>query len=185
MKITQKIRKKNILIISIVLSAVIACCLITYVVFGQDGNFKLPGQESSQQDNTDEKGKDEIENTTNTPNKTTPPNTDQPAQSEVDESTGKRIVPVVSSTNVDGNVVYIRGGVNTPEATGSCYAILSGPNNARIQKDTTLLPSVNSGDCRTIEIPLSELSAGEWSVTLNFLSDSARGASNAEKIVIN
>ena len=185
MKTAKKTRKKKILIISSILFAVIACCFIAYAVFGQNGKFSLPGQESSQTEDTDKKSEGDIENTTNTPDKTTPPNTDLPAQPEVEESTGKRIVSVISSTNIDGNAVYIRGGVNTPEATGSCYATLSGPNNARIQKNTTLLPSANSSDCKTIEIPLSELSPGEWSVILNFSSDSAKGASNAETIIVN
>jgi flagellar basal body-associated protein FliL len=184
MKIKQKSLKKTVWIPTIIIAAVFAGVLLTYFVLSKDGNFASPSKTSDKSIPADEQQGD-IENTTNTPDKTTSPNSDQPAENEIDESSGKRLIPVVASVNVDGSQIYIRGGVNTPETDGTCYAELIGPNSQKIRKDTTLLPSVSTTDCKTIIIPTSELSAGKWSFTLNFTSNSAKGGSSADTFVIN
>ena len=184
MKIKQKTLKRNFWIPALIIAAVIGVLVLTYFVLAKGGDFALPGQTSDKSTST-EKEESEIENTTNTPDKFTPPNSDQPAETEVDESSGKRVIPVVASATVDGNQVYVRGGLNTPETEGTCYAELTGPSNQKIRKDTVLLPSASTTDCKTITIPTSELSTGQWSYTLNFTSNSAKGASSADTFVIN
>ena len=181
MKVKQKAPKKKIWIIIVSAVVLLAGLGLTYYVFAQGGNSTPPS--SGQTKSTDTSSGD-IPNTTNDPNKVTPPNSDKPAQTQVDESSGKRVIPVVTSVTVDGSVVYIRGGVNTPETEGSCYALLTGPNSQSIQKDTTLLPSASTADCKTISIPTSELTAGKWSYTLNFTSSSAKGQSSVGTFVI-
>lgn len=181
MKIKQTPHKRKIWILVIIAAVVVAGLLISYVVFGFSRNSS--DQTTDQTDSKNEP-KSESEKSSSTTDKTTPPNTDGPAQTEKDDS-GKRVVPVVTSVNVDGSMVYIRGGLNTPEADGTCFAALTGPNNEKVQKDTTLLLNANSTDCKTISIPTSEFSTGQWSYTLNFSSSSAKGQSSVTTFTIN
>lgn len=186
MIIKQKSNQKRIrLLLAVLLSCLIVGSLAYFAFAMQNGDTPLGifDNSSSKTDSSDKK------NTSNQDNpapedKLSPNNTDHSTASPVDESTGKQTVPMVASANVDGSVVYIRGGLNVYRSTGSCFAKLSGPGGEKIQKDTELLPNAGTTDCRTIQIPVSELAPGEWSFTLNYSADDAVGTSDASSFSI-
>lgn len=105
---------------------------------------------------------------------------DTPTETTVDEDgDGRDIVHMVSSVDSSRGVVYLRGGINTPDLTdGRCFAELVGPDGQALIKDTDLLPNPISTDCRTISINESELSPGQWSYVLKFESNSLKGQTN-------
>lgn len=183
MNFKQKTHRKKVWIVAVILIVIIIGLLFTYLALAKDGALPILNQ-SSTQDDTNDKGNDPLPNTTNGLDKTSAPNSDRPAQTETDQASGKRIVPVVASAEVDGNTIYVRGGMNTPESEGTCLVELTGPANEKVQKETTLLPNASSSDCKTVIIPTKELSPGEWKLVLNFSSSSAKGASSATTFVI-
>lgn len=111
--------------------------------------------------------------------KTQAPNADKPAtpnNSSGDQ--GKRLLQMTASTDGSSGYIYIRGGINYPVSGGSCYALLTGPSNQSIRKDTSVLASPASADCKTISIPVDELTQGKWSFKLFYVSDNYQGVSN-------
>lgn len=186
MIIKQKTNQKRVrLLLAILLSFLIVGSLAYLAFASQNGNSPLGvfDNSGSKTDSSDTKDSSE-QGSPDPEQKLTPTNTDHSTVSPVDESTGKQTIPVVASANVDGSVVYIRGGLNVYRSTGLCFAKLTGPNGETIQKDTDLLPSAGTTDCRTIQIPVSELAPGEWTFTLNYSADDAVGASDASSFSI-
>lgn len=186
MIIKQKTNRKRILIaLAIFLACVVAGSLAYMSFASRDGSspinvFNSPNDKKDTSDGENSTKRDDL-----TPDqKLKPGNTDRSTPSPIDESTGKQTIPVVATANVDGSTVYIRGGLNVYRSSGSCFAKLTGPNEEVIQKDTPLLPNASTTDCRTIQIPVSELSPGKWTFTLNYSADDAVGVSNASSFTI-
>jgi len=117
--------------------------------------------------------------------KKTTTNTDPQAPTTVNKATNKTTVTVVTSASVSGGTVYIRGGINNAVSEGECYAQLKSPSGSSIKKSTTLLPGATTADCKTIKIPVSELSTGTWTYKLNYSSPTAEGVSNENSFQIN
>lgn len=112
-------------------------------------------------------------------------NSDPQAATSTNSSTGKTVVSVVTSANISNGVVYIRGGVNNLVSTNaSCYASLKSPSGSTLTKQTTLLRSASTTDCKTIQIPVSELSKGTWTYTLHYSSSDTEGASSENSFTI-
>jgi len=107
-------------------------------------------------------------------NKTKAPNTDHPAAIEPN----KKQVEMVASVDRSNGTLFIRGGVNYPVNGGNCFAELAGPSSESIRKDSIALSNPNSTDCKTISIPVSDLAPGEWTFTLNYVSDEYIGVSS-------
>ena len=112
------------------------------------------------------------------------PNTDKPAAPTTSKESAKKQVQLTASTNTADGMVYVRGGVNYPVSDGSCYALLTGPTGQSIRKGTTILQNAASTDCKTISIPVSELSPGKWVFVLHYTSDIYEGASNEVSFTI-
>lgn len=122
----------------------------------------------------------------NPDNKNTRPNSDQPNTPTPSETSEKTQVQIIASANVSDGFVYIRGGLNFPEPeSGTCYASLVGPNGKTLRKDTEILPNPASADCKTIRVPVSELSTGAWKVRLHYTSANYEGTSNEAEVAVN
>ena len=105
-------------------------------------------------------------------------NTDKPSKpQEIDEVTKKQKVQLEASTDMSNDTLFIRGGIDYPVAGGRCFVILTGPSGQSITKDTQLLQGPASTDCQTISVPISELTAGKWSLVLHYESETYTGAS--------
>lgn len=111
--------------------------------------------------------------------KETRSNTDTPPPVMIDENTGKGIVSMSTSSDILDKTLYIRGGINNSvEHDGSCYAELTSPSGNIVRKETSLLQNATTTDCKTIAIPLTELSTGHWTFTLNYSSNTKAGKSS-------
>lgn len=138
----------------------------------------------STEKNLNSADKSTIEPTSSPNSKTETPNSDNPitpSKSSTDSS--RQVVQVVASSNKDSSTLYIRGGVNYPVRDGECTVTLTGPNRNTINKTTPIMPGPASADCKTIQIPLSELTTGKWSFTLKYTSPEFFGES--EKVEFN
>lgn len=105
------------------------------------------------------------------------PNSDKPP-TPASNNENKKQVQMVASVDTSDSSVYIRGGINYPVSNGSCYALLQGPDGKTLRKDTSILQSSASADCKTISIAKDELSPGKWTFKLHYSSDEYEGVSN-------
>lgn len=176
----KKSNKKKIIIIAIFVLAIAAAAgFVVYYSNSNHSNVEPAVKNESKNDNL---------KTTASPTakqKKTTTNTDPQAPTTINKTTNKTTMSVITSVDISGDTVYIRGGLNNAVSEGTCYALLKSPSGSSIRKDTTLLPGAASADCKTIRIPVSELSSGTWKYTLNFSSPTAEGVSSENSFQIN
>lgn len=181
----MKIKSKRSLPVAIIAAILIvaAACFFYFI--------KNPLREDSQETSTTKHTNSST--SSNTPkepvvspeDKTSTPNTDTPIPTTSTGSSGKKSLQMVTSVDITGSDVYIRGGINNAVVqNGICFARLTGPNGESIRKDTTLLQNASTTDCKTITLKTSELSSGIWSVTLNYSSSESEGVSNAVSFAV-
>lgn len=177
-------RRKRILIIILIITIIVAIGLAAYYsstigspAKDEPKNNNLESSINSTSDNNDSKAYPK--------QKKAVTNTDPQAPTTIDKTTGKTIVTVVTSASVSDSTVYIRGGINNAVSEGECYAQLKGPSGSSVKKNTTLLPGATTADCKTIKIPVSELSPGTWTYRLNYSSPTAEGVSSENSFQIN
>lgn len=177
----NKISKRTATIAGLAIVAILVA--ISYISFSYKSQSNPATDTDPSRFASDKQQSDELAK--NPDNKQATPNTDTPDPIKIDDQSKKGVVQLVAAANVSDGNVYIRGGVNNAVITGgSCYAVLTGPNNQTIKKDTTLLQNPHTTDCKTITMAASELSAGTWKVILYFTSDTLEGASNEVAITI-
>lgn len=172
MKIKIKKNNKNIFIIS-ALCITAALCIATAF-------YILNNREDYNPSSIPERAESDIQQTktieNNPTTKTNPGNTDTPTPVVIDKNSGKGVLQMTTSYDIADDKIYIRGGINNSvEYDGICYAELTAPDGKAINKQTTLLQNSATTDCKTISIPLSDLSPGKWSYTLNYTSDNSTG----------
>lgn len=190
MKINKSSNNKKIIILVIVCFLFIVGTLAFVYLSSRDTHREdnQSSNKSSSSKNSQSKSSDPSKDTTDqvsssesdTEAKKVPQNTDQPEPAPVDKETGKKQLQVVTSHNINADNLYIRGGINTIAYDGACYASLTGPAGQVIKKETTLLQNASTTDCKTIAIPLSELSEGDWKYSLNYISTNAEGSSGEQ-----
>ncbi len=111
-----------------------------------------------------------------------------PAVSEPAEPSEGAITPVdvvLSRYGVVGDD-FIAGGYvdGIVESGGTCLLTLSA-GSATATASGAATPSANSTACGDgLSIPVADLDAGEWTVTVSYESDSFEGVSAAEKVTI-
>ena len=155
----KKNNKKRVIISSIVVVILVAASASAYYFMNknsEDNDLKKNSATTAKKSESDEQQAKELEE--NPEYKETKTNTDTPAPITTNESTGKKTVQMVASANISSGILYIRGGINNSvEYSGTCYAQLTGPNGESVRKDTTLLQSAATTDCKTIQVNTSEL----------------------------
>ena len=176
----KKNNKKRVIISSIVVVILVAASASVYYFMNknsEDNDLQKNNATTAKKSESDEQQAKELEE--NPEYKETKTNTDTPAPITTDESTGKKTVQMVASANVSSGILYIRGGINNSvEYNGTCYAQLTGPNGESVRKDTTLLQSAATTDCKTIQVNTSELTKGSWKLVLKYSSDDTEGTSS-------
>ena len=170
----KKTKKPPIVLILSILLPILAC--IGVYAFIQYRNSTPDETPQTIQESDKEQSKNLQENPED---KQETQNTDKPsAPVPNEEGSGKQRVEVEASSDKSSDTLFIRGGINYPVSGGRCFVTLTGPSGKVITKDTPLLQNPASTDCQTISIPLSELTPGKWSYTLQYQSNTYQGASD-------
>jgi len=185
MKINRPTNKKTKLFIIIIISTLI-------VGVGLYTVYALAGQGSENEEKKYQSTEDQVKNIepdaepeTKTEETIKDTNSDQPTPVTVNPDSNTRSLRMSVSADVSNSTLSIRGGIdNSVEFSGTCYAILSGPNGESVRKDTSLLQNASTTDCMTIQIPIRELAVGKWKITLNYSSADSAGVSNAFTVQI-
>lgn len=187
MKIKKIKNKKNLTIF--LLCGAIILAVVAYTTY----SINIPQEkwQNRNKEDTSNQPKNKKETTNDnsrqkTPDqKTSTTNSDPQAPVSTDQTTGKTIVSVAASVDVAGDVVYIRGGINNIVSGGVCKVFLKHSSGRTLEKETSILPNASTVDCKTVQIPISELSPGAWTYTLKYLSNTAEGSSSENSFQVN
>lgn len=175
MRIQKQTKRKNRILIILLPILVVIGAIFGYFYFTTTN----PDNKSTASPDTFKSDRDQSKSLQDNPdNKDKAPNTDHPTTPSTVTDSSKKQVQVVASTNRSGDTIFIRGGINYPVSGGSCYVELSGPSGQSIRKDSTVLQNPASTDCKTISIPITELTSGNWTFILHYTSDDYEGVSS-------
>lgn len=184
MRINKNKSSKKLILILLTLAVIIASGVGMYAYYHKtsDNNVAITDTKETIQPNTDKEQSDALKESPD--NKEKVINSDRPSEPDAVEGSNLKRLQVTATANVSSGTLYIRGGVNYAVDDGRCFATLVGPGGQKATKDTTLLQSPSSTDCKTIQMPASELTTGEWTVNLNFESSIYIGKSPDVKVNI-
>lgn len=181
-----KIKKNKKLLITVVVCVGIALVLgVLYYLHNTNNSTEHQEKIAIEQSKDYSASTKDSSESNNQDQKTTVTNSDPQAQTAVDQNSGKTVVSVVTSVDVAENVVYIRGGINNMLSEGTCKAFLKHSSGKTVEKETSILVNASTIDCKTIQIPASELLPGVWTYTLKYISNTAEGSSSENSFQIN
>lgn len=108
--------------------------------------------------------------------------TDHPEDSTPSTNGGKATTGItITAANQNASTLQIRSLISTVTNAGTCTLKLTGATE--ITKTASVQPSANTSTCMGFDVPMSELSPGEWLLTLNFTNDTLT-ADTSQKITI-
>jgi len=124
-------------------------------------NYNKPIQEQIDQGNVI---KNETINKTPTNNET---NTDNSTS-----STGSLVITRPLENEVISNILQIRTLINGVNDNSKCELIMSNANKS-ITKTAGIQALASSSTCQGFDIPVSDLSSGEWTIKINIINNSS------------
>jgi flagellar basal body-associated protein FliL len=175
MEITQKKSKKIYIIITIIAVFVAA---LSYYIFAMNGSifgwkFKKADDSSiNLAPPTDEQTKagqqvkqETIENNQGKPNSSD----DTP-----DTTTSDTLSVGFSAVNQNDNKLQVRIMVQEVPSSGTCTLTLTNGSQT-VTKTASVYPTAAISTCQGFDVPVSELSSGAWSVTVDVVSGTKNG----------
>lgn len=93
------------------------------------------------------------------------------------QTNGKSIVEVTIVSPGDQrntNTVQIRASIGLITSSGTCSLVLT-QGSTVIKKQASVQPLPSSSTCKGFDIPVSDLSSGQWDVSLTYENDTVTG----------
>lgn len=84
-------------------------------------------------------------------------------------------VIITAANQVDGQLL-VRSMIDTISNDGVCTLTLQKSDGTIVTKTAGVQASASSSTCKGFDVPLSELSSGEWRITVTYKSDILEGA---------
>lgn len=183
----KKNHKKLYVIIAILLVLLAGLFAYVYAFNGSIFGWKVrqTALEASSTDNNtpteDQKktGKQVNGNTVNSPDTTKPSTSGSGSDTPpapVPQPDGKSIVEIgVTSTDQNDSNLRIRTVIYSVQGSGTCTITLTKPGSRAVTQTVDIQPLPTTSTCKGFDVPLSQLSAGEWKATLTFSNDTMTG----------
>lgn len=175
--------KRHIIIVSIIIIVLLVASLGLYLFVFKGRIFGWSPVVSSAIPSTNyDKPTDEQVSTGNDIKKqssdTTDPNnvgSDRPATPVVESGQTKATVPVtISAANQNDGVLQVRTLISAITSSGTCTLTLT-KNSTTVTKTSEVQSLPSSATCKGFDIPVSEISAGEWQLKVVFENDTIKG----------
>lgn len=103
--------------------------------------------------------------------------------SSLNSSTSPTVVIDITSANKTASTLAIRTLVQKVTSTGTCSLVMNGPNGATYSATVGVQALASSSTCRGFDVPLSGLSSGAWSITINFKDDTDTATTTKEMTI--
>lgn len=161
----QKSKKKRILIILSIVVLVIAAGGITYAI--------LSTRMASDENTVDYNPPTEEQRKAGEEIKQESIKSEEEAEQNDEADVGEVVVDI-TSVNQNNGQLQLRTLVHTLD-NGECTLTLSGPNNQSKQYSASTQSFASNSSCQGFDVPVSELSSGEWRAEIIFTSDQSRG----------
>jgi len=183
MKIVKK--NKNIKKIVIVIISVIICMLLVgsaaiYIHNRSNtgdldkGNNKMPTSSDS--------SKPSNNSPTNQNNTTEPSKIDNPKSDASKPVVNQQATITITALNQNNSILQIRTLISILSDTGTCKLTLT-KESTIVTRSSGTQATANSSTCKGFDIPISELSAGQWGIKIDFSSQSVSASVSTNKTI--
>lgn len=166
-------RKKVLIIISIVVLLLLSAgSYFAYRHFYSTDKKDTPSvnyeEATTEQKNAGNKTKD---GSVNSGNESKPNSGSDQAEAPIPQDNGKRKISATMTTaNQNGSLMQIRFDLGGVTSSGTCTLSLK-KGSKSVTKSAGVQALAGSTTCKGFDIPMNELSAGTWQVTLHFEND--------------
>lgn len=93
------------------------------------------------------------------------------------------VMDITAATKTPDDVVMIRTLIQKNTNSGNCILSMTGPNNSSYTETVAVQATASTATCQGFNIPMSKLSSGDWTITINF-KDDANTATATKKITL-
>lgn len=172
----QKNNKKIILVCALVAILVVAAILIGLYFYNKNNSSDKINNSESQEGQTSEFGyiagtdSDEAD-----PDKKTPVQYDGENPNDNPSLTG-----VVNYKSIVDDQLVIRVTIDQSLSSGTCSLKMTNAAGSVLEKNTSIVANPSSSACNGFDIPLSELSSGNWRITISLSGGDKTGVVESE-----
>jgi len=171
MKINRPSKKKAI-IISLCALVVVAAALFTAFYLKNQGDKKKEASDTKQQQAAGEQTKS---NAIDASNGKAVANDTPPAPQPIEGSSKSNVTITMTAGAQNGSVYQMRFQIDSPTSDGTCTLTLT-KGTSTVTKTAKVQPLAKISTCEGFDVPVSELSPGQWSVNLSYESNTLTGS---------
>lgn len=183
MQINKNNKRKIVLIVTLV---AVCAAGIVYSAYA----LKIPpfAQRDNRTINLDKPTEEEVQAGIDIKNKSNGDNSQtgsDPAlpPKEITDSSNKSVNVAITAANIEGSTLRIRTLIQYVTSTGNCTLTLTGPQQKIYSATANVQALPSSSTCRGFDVPLSDISSGEWKIELNFVDNNIIGSSSSKALI--
>lgn len=184
MKIKQKNRlSKKVLVSILVLITIFAACSVLYLLSIKQSDSTENNTSTYQSKDTKSAEDDNASNTVKPVAGSTSENGHE-AEKDIrpnyegdDINSSDSLTGVINYSGVAGDKLIIRTTINQTITSGSCHLTLT-KDGKSVSRHSGLIQNPSSSSCEGFDIPVSELSTGDWNVSIKVTDDNRSGQIN-------
>lgn len=173
MRVQPKSHKKTIIIAISIVSVLLVASLIWYYAFSSRDSEEAQNATESQQEQASNDKQDVKKTDTKDPdNNPLEQSVSHEKEKELPQlyegggaDTSNRLTGAITAKSVMGENLVIRNTINQIVSNGICKLILVSGNKT-VTKSVEIIQNPSSSSCAGFDIPVTELSPGQWSVEL-------------------
>lgn len=113
-------------------------------------------------------------------NQPSPGSDPAPTPAPLPDSSKSKVGMEITAANQTGETFVIRTMIQTVTTEGSCSLIMTGPNGKRYTQSVGVQAGPSSSTCQGFNIPMSALSPGAWSISVQFGNTSLVASASKE-----
>lgn len=180
MKIQSKKMFKKPLIIVAAIMALLAVSALTYVYVFNGSTLDWDSHKTSSDDtpltNLDKPTDEQIEAGEEIKRESVEKNEAINENSSDQSGEIGTVSVIITAAEQSSGQLVIRSLIQTVSNEGTCTLTLQKTDGTTVTKTAGVQASASSSTCKGFDVPVSELSPGEWRITVNYKSESLEGA---------
>lgn len=176
----------------IIASSIIVLCIVGYGIYAEQQSSWPFGRSPSGTLTNDKYGKinysppteQEVKDSQNAKKNNTPQDQEVKSNDTTPVSSKKSVSVMINAEIVDNNLQIRASTPQIIEGSGTCTASVTNGTETLPDKTSPAFIDATSSICEPMYIPVSQLSKGNWYVTVTYSSPDAQGVSEKEMVSV-
>ena len=184
MKIQTKNTHKKKIMLAVVSLLLLSATILAYAYYTKSGPFQQdsltkPATKDEKVAGIDAK-KQSLDTLENAKSKTSSGSDPLPAPTPSENGGKSTIGMEITAANQNGDTLNIRTLIQTISSTGTCSLEMTGPNGNKYTATTEVYALPSSTTCKGFDIPTTELTTGDWTISVTFENEKVKGTATKQ-----